>query len=118
MPLAMEAASEADDGQWVLTRPLIYQSDVACDFFVVPRGFRTDLASVPRAPFIYWLTGGTAVAPAVLHDYLYSTRLVSRVMADAVLREASAIVGVPAWRRGIMWAAVRLLGWRYWREGA
>lgn len=114
-PLKLEAAAvQNDDGQWMVAEPLIYQSDVAGQTFTVPAGFLTDLASVPRLPFAYWLTGGTANAAAVVHDYLYSTRKVSRKVADDVLAEASAVTGVPAWRRGLMWAAVRLFGWGPW----
>lgn len=115
--LALVAADCTDSGHWVLTAPLVYLSDAARRVITVPAGFRTDLASVPRWPLAYWLTGGTADAAAVVHDYLYSTRLVSRAVADAVLREASAVSGVPWWRRGLMWAAVRVAGWRYWRNG-
>jgi hypothetical protein len=108
--LCMENADDTDDGQWILTRPLRYRSDVAERIIEVPAGFRTDLASVPRWPVIYWLTGDTSTAAAVIHDYLYSTHKVPRAMADAVFREASAVTGVPAWRRWIMWLGVRLGG--------
>lgn len=37
----------------------------------IPEGFETDLASVPRLPFIYWIWGDRAHREAVLHDYLY-----------------------------------------------
>ena len=107
---ALEAASDVDDGRWILTKSLIYESDVAGRTIVVPAGFVTDLASVPRLPVVYWLTGDTAASAAVVHDWLYSSHQVSRKMADAVLREASAVIGVPFWRRWLMWAGVRLGG--------
>jgi|SRR3569623_156707 len=116
--LTMQAADDTDDGKWVLTAPLVFESDVARALITVPAGFQTDLASVPRLPVVYWLTGATSNAAAVVHDYLYSTRILPRDVADAVLREASAVTDVPAWRRGLMWAAVRVFGWRYWRECA
>ncbi len=112
--LQMAAADNTDDGKWVLTAPLIYQSDVAGRTFVVPRGFQTDLASVPRLPVIYLLTGDTASQAAALHDHLYSSHEVPRAMADAVLREASEVIGVPAWRRWAMWAGVRIGGASHW----
>lgn len=116
-PLRMEKADDASD-QWILTDSLIYQSDVAKQTFVVPRGFRTDLASVPRLPVIFWLTGATSDKAAVVHDFLYSTRTVPRKMADDVLAEASKVMGVPAWRRGLMWLGVRIGGGAYWEESA
>jgi hypothetical protein len=112
--LVMENATNQDDGKWRLTQPLIYDSDIAKRVIVVPQGFVTDLASVPRVPVVYFLAGGTSNEASVVHDYLYTSHLVDRQTADAVLREASAVTGVPAWRRSIMWAAVRMFGGSHW----
>lgn len=112
--LVMENATDQDDGKWRLTAPLVYQSDVAGTTFVVPVGFVTDLASVPRVPIAYMLAGGTSNEASVIHDFIYTTHPVDRKTADAVLREASAVTGVPAWRRAIMWAAVRAFGGSHW----
>lgn len=110
----LEVADDQDDGQWVLAQPLLYQSDVALETFTVPAGFHTDLASVPRLPLVFLLAGDCAREAAVIHDYIYQTHIVNRKMADAVLREASAVTGVPAWRRFLMWSAVRLFGGSHW----
>lgn len=95
---------------WRLNEPVVYQSDVAGQTFTVPAGFVTDLASVPRWPLVYLLAGGTANEASVVHDWLYSTHVVPRAVADSVLREASAVTGVPVWRRWLMWAGVRIGG--------
>jgi hypothetical protein len=113
--LALKDADNKDDGRWIVSRPLRYVSDVAERKIVVPKGFRTDLASVPRLPIIFLLCGDTSSEAAVVHDYLYSTQQVRRRMADAVLLEASRITGVPAWRRYMIWAGVRLFGWFHWK---
>lgn len=112
--LCLENADDTDDGQWILTRELIYQSDVAGCTIIVPSGFRTDLASVPRLPIVFLLTGDTSREAACVHDWLYTSHQVSRAMADAVLREASAATSVPAWRRWLMWAGVRAFGGSHW----
>lgn len=112
--LQMEVADNKDDGQWVLTAPLVYRSDVAKQTFTVPIGFQTDLASVPRIPIVYELTGATSNEAAVVHDFLYSTHPVTRAMADAVLQEASDVTGVPAWRRKLMYWGVRVFGGSHW----
>lgn len=108
--LALQACTDEDDGKWIVMQDLVYDSDVAGQTFTVPRGFQTDLASVPRLPLVYWLTGDTSSAAATVHDYLYSTRLTTRKMADSVLKEASQATGVPGWRRWLMWAGVRIGG--------
>lgn len=112
--LAVTVADNVDDGKWVVTEPLIYESDVAKRTIIVPVGFQTDFASVPRLPIIFELCGGTSHEAATIHDFLYVTHLVDRKTADAVLREASAVTKVPAWRRWMMWAGVRIGGGSHW----
>jgi hypothetical protein len=98
-------------GEWVLTRPLVYESDVLDARITVPQGFRTDFASVPRLPFVYWLYGGDFCdEAATIHDFLYSRGAVTRAQADAVFREAMRAEGVAAWRAWPMWLGVRLFG--------
>lgn len=116
--LQVEPADERDDGQWRLTAPLVYRSDVAGCTFTVPAGFVTDFASVPRIPIVYDLCGDTSTKAAVVHDFLYTTHPCDRATADAVLREASALTGVPAWRRWLIWAGVRLGGGSHWSPRA
>jgi hypothetical protein len=111
-----EADENQDDGKWMVCAPLIYASRYTAPplatlrSFEVPVGFQTDLASVPRLPVVYLLCGGRATKPAVLHDYLYSTGLVPREIADAIFREAMKSVCVPAAYRWLMWAGVRVGG--------
>lgn len=106
----MEADRDVDDGKWRLCAPLIYSSDAINRTITVPADFVTDLASVPRLPVIYWLCGGRANKPAVVHDFLYSNGIVPREQADAVFLEAMEVVGVPWVYRKLMWAGVRVGG--------
>jgi hypothetical protein len=110
----LEVADDQDDGKWILRETLTYLSEVARRTIDVPAGFQTDLASVPRLPLVYLLCGDCAREAAVVHDYLYTTHLVDRATADAVLREASAVTGVPWWRRTLMYWGVRAGGARHW----
>jgi hypothetical protein len=108
-PLRLE---ELPDGRWQLVDHLCYDSAII-GRHKVPAGFTTDLASVPRLPFAYWLFGGKANRPAVVHDHLYQGRQVSRETADAVFFEAMGVEGL--WgRKWPMWAAVRTFGWLPW----
>lgn len=105
--LEIRYVGEDDEDLWQLLSPFVYESEVAGITIIVPAGHLTDLASVPRIPLAYWLTGGKAKKASVIHDYLCDTKLVSREMADRVFLEASKITGVPSWRRTVMWTAVR-----------
>lgn len=101
-------------GTWKLLNLLAYKSDKANTIFVAPKGFITDLASVPRVPIAFLLAGGTAHRAAVIHDWLYTNHEVPRSMADAVFREAAIASGVPAWRAWLMWSGVRAGGGASW----
>lgn len=80
---------------------------------VVPAGFATDFASIPR-PAQGFLNAVNDVAPAaVVHDFLYVAGVFeSRAVADRVFLDALAANGVGWMRRRILWAAVRLGGRR------
>ena len=92
-----------------LLAPLAYASDLLGRVLIVPGGFVTDFASVPRLPVAFLLAGDCAHEAAVCHDWLYSTHEVDRSMADAVFREAC-LIGEPEWRAWLMWAGVRIGG--------
>ncbi len=103
---------------WELQANLIYQSDIL-GRILVPAGYCTDFASVPRLPVVYWWTGGRATLPALVHDLLYDARPegVSRRQADQVFLEAMTCHRDPkSWiTRQVMYAGVRAGGWRPWR---
>lgn len=111
------------DRQWRLLAPVEYISKTALTLIVVPVGFVTDFASVPRwLPHVYAALDDVGQPAAVVHDYLYQThkiyhRRVTRPLADRVFLEALEALGVSAWRRGLMYAGVRLLGWGAYKSG-
>lgn len=80
--------------------------------FMVPAGFITDLASVPRLPGAYMLFGNRARRAAIMHDYLYSIQM-ERELADSVFYGGMADeVSNPG--RYMMWLAVRVGGASYY----
>jgi hypothetical protein len=96
---------------WLLQSELAFNSDTIGPI-VVPQGFQTDFASVPRIPLAYLLAGGTADASAVVHDWLYRYGKCTKRQADEVFLEAMAAEGVPWWRARLMYRAVRMFGRR------
>ncbi|WP_029902536.1 DUF1353 domain-containing protein [Nocardia brasiliensis] len=97
---------ELDAKFWRVVEPLVYQGD--SQEFVIPAGFRTDFASVPRA--LVWLVPryGAYTRAAILHDFLRSTGRVSVADADGLFRRCLREMNVAVPRRWMMWAAVRL----------
>jgi hypothetical protein len=99
----------ATDQLWEVVEPLVYRGQQ--DTFVVPAGFRTDFASVPR--IVVWLIPrfGRYTLAAVLHDWLVGTGIdsgaVSARDADGLFRRVLRELGVPPVRRWLMWTGVR-----------
>lgn len=114
--LQVRRASDGEAGAWELTAPLLYSGNVLPHVVIVPAGFRTDFASVPRVPFAYLLFGNVADEAAVLHDYAYTSEMtgITRKQADALFLEACKAMGTPSWKSRPMWLAVRLFGGRFW----
>jgi Protein of unknown function (DUF1353) len=113
-PLRVERVSEDD---WIVIAPLwAVVADLRGGLdIVVPNGFVTDFASVPRLPLVFLATADLAERSAVLHDYLYRSGVVSRARADAIFRAGMLAEDVAGWRRWLMWAAVRGFGARHYR---
>lgn len=108
--------------QWIVRGALRYE--VGCEgsgrYVLVPDGALTDLASIPRAFWTLLPPDGPWLKAAVVHDHLYRQRGVTdqrawtRREADEILREAMGVLGVPAWKRGVIFAAVRIGGAAGW----
>jgi len=86
---------------------------------VVPAGFRTDFASIPR-PLQGFLDAVNDVAPAALvHDFLYTCGMFERrEYADRVFLDALRANGVGWIRARTLWAGVRLGGGSHYVEDA
>lgn len=122
--LRTELIDDRGSGIHMLLAPFVYKSDVLKTpdnpngFIVVPSGFVTDFASVPRAPVVYFMAGNANRKGAVLHDWLYSLKChepYNRSDADAVLYEAGMLSELPQWRVYSMWLAVRMFGMPFWK---
>ncbi|EEF0620063.1 DUF1353 domain-containing protein [Salmonella enterica subsp. enterica serovar Freetown] len=96
---------------WRVHEPFaFYLSDDNSDVIEVPAGFVTDLASVPR---IFWTLlppDGKYAKAAIIHDYLYDNALRTKKEADLIFLDGMTVLGVPRWKRMIMYYAVRLFG--------
>jgi len=82
----------------------------------VPKGFVTDFASVPSLFWIIVPPDGEYTAAAVVHDFLYCLQDRTRNEADNIFLEIMRELGVSAWKREVMWLAVRMFGWIPWNK--
>lgn len=81
---------------------------------IVPTGFETDFASIPR--FFQRLLPKLDKhrRAAILHDYLYAKQICERHVCDLIFLEAMEVLKVPTWKRHAMYRAVRMFGWAAW----
>lgn len=122
-----------DDDTWTLDAEFSVQSRGYS--LVVPQGFVTDLASIPRPFWSEIAPFELSIGAVVLHDWLYqhggrilcrnvplpnggqiaaAPLTFTRADADAFLRDIAAQFGVSLWRRNAAYYAVRLFGGRCW----
>lgn len=80
------------------------------DVITVPGGTVTDLASTPRWIWSVLPPFGQYAKAAIVHDYLYQQAVGSKHYADRVFLEAMTVLGVPRWRRTVMYWMVRWFG--------
>ncbi len=92
---------------WKLVLSFIY--DNPPDRVVVPVGFISDGASIPRIAqsLIGGPWSGRYSESAVIHDYLYETMPITKRKADRIFLDGMKILGVIWWRRNLMYLAVR-----------
>jgi hypothetical protein len=119
-----------DGGAWRLVAAFGYCAADATEIRV-PVGFVTDFASIPRALWSLLPPTGRYGKAAVIHDWLYShrivddgitpalvahgARLVDRAEADRVFQEAMRALGVNGATVWTLYTAVRVGGWKPWR---
>jgi Protein of unknown function (DUF1353) len=101
-----------DNYKWQLLAPFeyhvgTYPSEVV---IAVPAGTVTDLASVPRVLWSIFPPHGSWAKAAIVHDHLYDLALYTKPFADSVFLEAMQVLGVPKWRRTVMYWCARLFG--------
>ena len=88
--------------------------------FVVPVGFRTDLASIPRALRSVVPVIGPNIQAAIAHDYCYVQvlwiygRELTKAEADLLFLHGMESLEVPWLRRRLMYSAVRVGGAGRW----
>ena len=107
-----------DDKYWEVLEDYTYRTSKG--LVTVPKGFKTDYASVPRIFRNIINSSGKHGRAAVVHDWLYSSKCtldVTREEADQVFLEIMTEWGVSVIKRNLMYRMVRLFGASHFRRG-
>lgn len=75
---------------------------------LVPAGFVTDGASIPRPVMAYLSAFGPYFPAALLHDYLLTQEEVTRKMAAVKFKKALKALNMPWWLYNTFYTLVRL----------
>jgi len=105
-----------EDGKsWTVFRDLVWRTSEG--YVLVPKGFKTDLASIPRALRSFYPKTGKQNAAAVLHDYHYRTPelFTSKSTADKLFKEAMLSCGVKPFKANTFYLGVKWFGGSSWR---
>ena len=107
------------NGTWLVFRPLAYDLGRKNSGLriTVPKDYSSDLASIHWSLQWFLPRRGKHDGPALLHDWLYNTHLVSRPIADAIFHEALLVCGVSPFKAWVMVTAVRFFGGPAYRRG-
>jgi hypothetical protein len=109
LPPVVPLARLTREKMWLVTED--FDVTVHGRVFTVPKGFITDLDSVPRAPLIFLFWKGHAVADATFHDWLYATGCVPREVADDYFWHLLKVEGAGRVTAYTEWLGVRAGGW-------
>lgn len=116
-PLVLQEADIPDF--WILAKPLVWAGSASSPPFIVPVGFMTDLASIPRGlrNLPSFDPNGRSRRAAVGHDWLYWWQGWGKTRADDFLREAMLAEGCGVADAEAFWLAVHLGGGSSWDDG-
>ena len=105
--------SPIDSRKWKLIEEFDYHvgNELSPDVIHVPAGFITDFASVPRGMWNLFPPWGRYGKAAIIHDFLYQSKLRSRHMSDLIFLEAMIVLKVAKWQATLMYYGVRMFGW-------
>jgi hypothetical protein len=113
--------SRFKDPIYFLTKPITWTpppEQASLPRVDVPKGFVTDLASIPRVFWSLLRPDGEYTYPAIIHDYLYWTQNISREKADLVFRLAMEDFSINPVTALTIYNAVRLGGDSAWQSNA
>jgi len=102
------AAHPTRKNNWIVMKDFHFNR-YAIDI-VIPRGFVTDLASIPR--FLWWVIAPfeLSITAPIVHDWCYRKALCSKGAADQIFHWNMIDEKVAVWRRNIAYYGVKWFG--------
>jgi len=99
---------------WITNREFTYfvRGEEGEDSITVPKGFPTDLASIPWPISMFIPKSNRGNQAYVLHDFLYNQQTRPKKECDEILLEAMKVLGVNIIKRNIIYCGVRIAVWR------
>lgn len=106
----------ADSRHFMIERDTVFRIAGSDHQIVVPAGFVTDFASIPRAFWASLSPHGQYSRAAVLHDFLYWTQSCTRAQADRLFLQMMKQSGVSPANRQTIYGAARAAGEGGWQR--
>lgn len=106
----------ADSRHFMVERDTIFRIAGSDHPIVVPAGFVTDFASIPRAFWSGMSPHGQYSRAAVLHDYLYWSQSCTRAQADKLFLQMMKQSGVSRANQLTIYGAARAAGEGGWQR--
>lgn len=95
--------------KWELEESFVYYTEDG-EYIIIPKGYRTDFASVPKMFWSIIPPWGRYGKAAVVHDYLCDIRDRPSEEVHRIFNEAMGVLGVPNPRKWVMYQAVKWFG--------
>ena len=122
--LVLEKCSDGKATWWRLAEPAWCCDVVDGSKYVIPAGFVSNLASMPRLLYVIEPPHGRSAIPSVKHDYRYIMLVgvekygyrQARLHADRQYYLDLQAAGMKKYRAYLFYVGVRLGGWWPWRR--
>ncbi len=111
-----QIAPFGDSEWWLLTASLPTRVGNSTEIITVPKGFVTDLTSIPRFFWSAFSKTGPYMSAAILHDYLYWDQRCTRAEADRIFDIEMKSYGVNDTSRKLIFSAVSEFGEAAWKS--
>lgn len=89
---------------WILTE------DWHTPYGIIPKGFTSNGASIPRLLWWFIPPAGILFEAAIIHDYYYTNALRDKLYADSIFRVAAEYFGATRLESKLAFIGVRLIG--------